>query len=345
MSEKEKRSIAAAVQEKLEAHLNHFPFARYPMEPLNEWQRIFCDPKTVPSDTLKKALSWHFGSWQRKDIALSHRKIIAAILKAWPEYIDHPSHNAEQAFVFWEQKLSDWHHGFGAVAFLLHLQRPDQYEFADRHRIDAMFELLKTIEHAEKERITTLSYLDIQDYTSFFRSIFPKLPHGNESRVKLDRFLKSYGNRHAYKLLPADYKSKEATIRSFSWETITSKRFHLDLIPHRSNADILFACFLLSQETSDQGQTDFTIGDVIEQLPLGTAGICNPASFNYALVSLFGGQKQRDYWLFQNQEVRRAFTEQANKSTRDMRFYLRYADEPVSINPKYVLTEEKHDGS
>lgn len=344
LNEKEKRSIVAVVQEKLDTHLNHFPFARYPMEPLNEWQRIFCDPKTVPSDTLKKALSWHFGSWQRKDLALAHRKIISSIMKFWPEYAEQSAQNVEQAFQFWEKKLSDWHHGFGAATLLLHLQRPDQFELADRHRIDAMFELLKAIEYADKERVNTLSYLDLQDYTSFFRSIFPKLPHGNESRMKLDRFLKSYGNRHAYKLLPADFKSKEATIRAFSWETITSKRFRLDLIPHRSNADILFASFLLSQETGDQNPTEFTIGEVIELLPLGTAGICNPASFNYALVSLFGGQKQRNYWLFQNQEVRHAFTEQANNSTRDMRFYLRHANEKISINPRYLRIEEEQNG-
>ena len=336
LNEKEKRSISTIVQDKLDNHLNHFPFSRYPIEPLNEWQRIFCDPKTVSSETLKRALGWHFGGWQRKDLALSHSKIIATIIKSWPEYTELPSQDAEQALLFWEQKLTDWHHGFGAVAFLLHLQRPDHYELVDHHRIDAMFELLKAINHSDKDRAANLSFADLQDYSTFFRAILPKLPHGDESRVKLDRFLKSYGNRHAYKLVSPDFKSKEATIRSFSWETASSKRFVLDQIANRANADILFACFLLMLETQNQSSEEFTISDVIDLIPLGTGGLCNPASFNYALVSLFGGQKQRDYWVFKNQEIRHAFTEQANSSTRDMRFYLRHADEKISLNSKYI---------
>lgn len=340
LNEKEKRSIVAVVQEKLDTHLSHFPFARYPNEPLNEWQRIFCDPSSVPTEIIKKALSWHFGNWQRKGLALAHRNIIASIIKVWPEYTELHSQDAAQVLQFWKQRLPDWHHGFGAVTFLLHLQRPDQFELADRHRIDAMFEMLKAIDHSDKDRTTSLSLTDLQDYTTFFRAIFPKLPHGNDSRIMFDRFLKSYGNRHAYKLVSADFKSKEANIRSFSWETASSKRYNLDLIANRANADILFACFLLTPEAQSQSKEELKISDVIDMLPLGTGGLCNPTSFNYALISLFSGQKQRDYWVFQNQEVRHSFTEQANNSTRDMQFYLRHADERISLNPKYINAKE-----
>lgn len=336
LNEKEKRAVAALVQERIDEHLGRFPFARYPTEPLEEWRRIFCDPKDVPAETVRRALGWQFGSWQRKDLALAHRKTIAEIVKAWPDLAETAEHAPEQALGFWQEKLSDWHHGFGAAAFLLHLQKPDTFEIADRHRLDAMLELLKEIDHAEKDRAAAFSLADLQDYTAFFRAVIPKLPYGNDSRVKLDRFLKAYGNRHAYKRVSTDFKTKEAAIRSFTWETSVSKRFRLDRIAHRSNADLLFACFLLALEAEERSHEDLTIGEVIDLLPLGTGGVCNPASFNYALVALFGGQKQRDYWIFQNPELRHAFTEQANKSTRDMRFYLRYASEKISVNPKYV---------
>jgi hypothetical protein len=235
--------------------------------------------------------------------------------------------------------LADWHHSFGAAALLLHLHRPDSFEVVDRHRLDAMFELLKAIDHSENDRMTTLSFTDLQDYTSFFRALVPKLPYGNDSRIKLDRFLKAYGNRHAYKLVSPDFKAKEATIRSFSWETAASKRYRLSQITNRSNADVLFACFLLALEAENRSPEELTIEEVIDQIPVGTGGLCNPASFNYALVSLFSGQKQRDYWNFQNPELRHAFTEQANNSTRDMRFYLRHAAEKISVNPKYVIAK------
>ncbi|MCY9664896.1 hypothetical protein M5X11_07985 [Paenibacillus alginolyticus] len=293
----------------------------------------------MPTETLKQALGWHFGGWQRKDLALAHRKAILEIVKAWPEFAETAAHDPEQAFAFWERKLPAWHHGFSATAFLLHLHRPDAFEIADRHRLDAMFELLKAIDHSDRDRANNLSLTDLQDYTAFFRAVFPKLPYGSESRVKLDRFLKMYGNRHAYKHVTQDFKAKEAAIKSFSWETVASKRFRFGQIANHSNADVLFACFLLTLEAENHTLEDLTIGDVIDRLPLGTGGLCNPASFNYALVSLFSGQKQRDFWIFENPEIKHAFTEQANNSTRDMRFYLKYTAEKISVNPKYVSTK------
>lgn len=127
LNEKEKRAIAALIHERIDEHLSRFPYARYPVEPLEEWKRFFCDPKAVSVDTLKQALSWHFGGWQRKDLALSHKKTIAAVLKAWPEFAESGTGDPAYTLRFWEQKLTDWHHGFNAVAFLLHLLRPDSF--------------------------------------------------------------------------------------------------------------------------------------------------------------------------------------------------------------------------
>jgi hypothetical protein len=199
-----------------------------------------------------------------------------------------------------------------------------------------MNELLRTIGHSNQVNEQTLSLSTIQDYTQFFCSIFPKLPNGDNSRIRFDRFLKVYGNRHAYKNVSADFKVKEPIIRSFSWEGSISKRFRLDQIANQSNVDILFACLLLSLEGEERDPNDLTIGEIVNRLPLGTGGLCNSASFNYALVALFGGQRQRDFWKFQNPAILHAFTEQANQSTRNMRFYLAHADEKISINPKYV---------
>lgn len=59
--EKEKRAVAAIVQERIDEHLGRFSYARYPVEPLEEWYEIFSDPAIVPPETIKKALGWHFG--------------------------------------------------------------------------------------------------------------------------------------------------------------------------------------------------------------------------------------------------------------------------------------------
>lgn len=336
MNEKEKKAIAAAVTERIDEYLSRFPFARFPIEPLEEWRRAFCDPKAVPTETLRQALGWQFGGWQRKDLPYSHRKSISEIIKAWPDFLQTAAYDPEQALAFWQEKLSDWHHGFDAAAFLLHLLWPDAFEISDRHRLDTMVELLKVIDHVEKDRTVALSLADLQDYTAFFRSLVPKLPYCKESHNKLDRFLKIYGNRHAYKRISPDFATREPLIRKFSWDTASSTRFQLDRIVLRANTDVLFACFLLALEKENRSHEDLTLGEVIDRLPLGTGGLCNPASFNYALIALFGGQKQRDFWNFHKPDLRHAFTEQANQSTRNMRFYLTHSSEKLSVNAIYV---------
>lgn len=335
LNEKEKRAIAALIQERFDEHLSRFPYNRYPIEPLEEWKRIFCDPKAVSADTLKQALGWHFGSWQRKDIASAHKKTIITIIKAWPQFADSSTNDPTQSLNFWEQKLPDWQHGFNAAAFLLHLLRPDTFELADQHRLQAMTELLKEINHQESDQNFTRSLQDLERYTLFFRAILQKLP-GADPRTRLDRFLKAYGNRHAYKNVKETYLTKEPTIRYFSWSDCTAQHFNLKKITLRSNADVLFACLLLSLEKQTSYSERLTIGQVTEHIPLGTAGICNPASFNYAMIALFGNQKGRDYFQLESAALREAFTEQANQSTRDMKFYLKHSSEQLTLNPKYI---------
>lgn len=339
LNEKEKRAIVTLINDRMDEHLSRFPFARYPIEPLEEWKRHFCDPKAVSSDTLRQALGWHFGGWQHRDLALAHKKTIASVLKAWPEFVNSGTASPADSLRFWEQKLHDRQRGFDAVAFLLHLLRPDSFELADHHRLQAMSEMLKEIHHQDSDQMITRSLPDLETYTQFFRSVLPKLS-GADPRVRLDRFLKAYGNRHAYKNVNSAYTTQEPTIRHFSWRDCTAQRFNLKKITLRSNADVLFACLLQALDKQPGSSYSLTIGQIVGHVPLGTAGICNPASYNYAMIALFGGQKGRDYFQLETAALRQAFTEQANQSTRDMKFYVKHADEAVTINPKYVAQNE-----
>lgn len=337
LSEKEKRAVAVIIQERIDEHLGRFPYARYPAEPLEEWREIFCDPAAVLPSTVKKVLGWHFGGWQRQSLPSAAKRTIPAILKAWPEFLPLASAEPDEIFRFWQAHLPDWNNGFSAAALLLHLQRPDCFEIVDRHRMDAMQELLQEISHAVQGEDNGLAFTNLVDYTAFFRSVLPKLPDKENARIKLDRFLKGYGNRHAYNQVSPDFRTKEPAIRAFSWVDLSSNRFRLDQIVDRANCDVLFACFLLALEAQGSTATEFTVGEVVNLLPVGTAGICNEASFKYALVSLFSQQRQRDFWVFDKPEISLAFTEQANQSTRDMRFYLLHAQEKVKVNSKFII--------
>ncbi|PLT48045.1 hypothetical protein B8V81_0177 [Paenibacillus pasadenensis] len=114
------------------------------------------------------------------------------------------------------------------------------------------------------------------------------------------------------------------------------KHFVPEQIAGRANADALFACLLLALDDQPEQRERLTVGQVAELVPLGSGGICNPGSYHYAMIALFGGQKGRDFFLFENAELQAAFTEQANQSSRDMRFYRKHADAAITISPKYV---------
>ncbi|WP_339279085.1 hypothetical protein NYE40_23845 [Paenibacillus sp. FSL W8-1187] len=72
--------------------------------------------------------------------------------------------------------------------------------------------------------------------------------------------------------------------------------FALEQIADRSNADVLFACLLLALDDQPEHRERLTVGQVAEPVPLGSGGICNPGSYHYAMIALFGGQKGRDFF-------------------------------------------------
>ncbi|CAM4221009.1 hypothetical protein L1N85_16125 [Paenibacillus alkaliterrae] len=338
LSEKEKKTLAALVNDRIDEHLSRFPYFRYPVEPLKEWKQLFADPKSVPVQALKQALGWHFGGWKRKDLAHAHRTTIIHVVKAWPDFGEGASFEPEQALSFWQERLPDWQSGFDAAAFLLHLTQPDDVELVDRHRLQAMTDLLKEINHPVGDRQLSLSSQDLNRYNEFFRAILSKFSKESDSRIRLTRFIKMYGMRHAYKNVRKDYAVHEPEIRSFSWNDCAAERFDLSKITWRSNADVLFACLLLSLDKHPDDLEALSVGKVVERLPIGTAGICNAASFNYAMISLFGNQKNRQYFrIIDNDSLAESFTKQANQSTRDMQFYKKWADVKICINPMYIV--------
>jgi hypothetical protein len=88
-------------------------------------------------------------------------------------------------------------------------------------------------------------------------------------------------------------------------------------------------------ERDEEMKTTMTIGEIINRIPVGTGGVCNPASYKYALISLFGKQKERDYFVF-DEEIKNEFTKQANQSTRDMTFFKKHLDVSVQIQSRFV---------
>ncbi|MGE6229869.1 hypothetical protein ACTHPH_06530 [Paenibacillus pasadenensis] len=339
ISETKKKSLVAYINDQFDEYMSHFPYAKYPTEPLNQWREQFADPKAVKPETIRAALSWRGGFWHRKDAPYAQRQAALSVIKFWAEFSDTNAFEPAQVLDFWTGRLGDGPHAFDTAAFLAHLIRSDMLELADTQRLEAMRDLLREVGHEDGEQDADSSLDGLLQYTDFFRMLLPKMQakHGDRVQIHLDRFLKAYGNRHALaKIAGKTPPTIEPTIRSLDWEAMPCKHFALEQIAGRANADVLFACLLLALDEQPEHRERLTVGRVAELVPLGSGGICNPGSYHYAMIALFGGQKSRDFFLFENAELQVAFTEQANQSSRDMRFYRKHADAAITISPKYV---------
>lgn len=339
ISENKKKAIVAYINDYFDQIMSHFPYAKYPTEPLDRWREQFADPKAVGPETIRAALAWRGGFWQRKDAPYAQRQIALSVVKSWAEFADNPAADPEQAFDFWTGRLGGAPLAFDTAAFLAHLALPVALELADTQRLEAMRDLLKETGHEDAERDADFSLDGLLRYTGFFRALSPKLQakHGDRAREQLDRFLKAYGNRHALtKLTGKVPPTVEPTVRSLDWGAISCKHFSPELIANRANADVLFACLLLALDGQPRRWEGLTVGDIADFVPIGSGGVCNPGSYHYAMLALFGGQNGRDFFSFEDEKLRKVFTEQANQPSRDMRFYRKHADLAVAIHPKYV---------
>ncbi|MDU4694545.1 MAG: hypothetical protein E6Y08_01910 [Paenibacillus sp.] len=339
ISENKKKSAVAYINDHFDEHMSHFPYAKYPTEPLNQWREQFSDPKAVDPKTIRTALFWRGGFWQRKDAPYAQRQTALSVVRLWPEFVREEAAEPAHVFDFWTSRLENGPLAFDTASFLAHLICPDSLELADAQRLEAMRDLLKEIGHEGGEPDTDSSLDGLLRYTDFFRALLPKMQtkDSDRARVQLDRFMKAYGNRHALsKLAGKTLPTIEPVIRSLNWEAIDCKKYAPEGIEGRANADVLFACLLLALDRQPKRKEKLTVGEVAELVPLGSGGICNPGSYHYAMIALFGGQKGRDFFTFEDETLHMAFTAQANQSSRDMRFYRKHSDASVTINQKYA---------
>lgn len=339
LSESKKKALINFINQHFDQHMSRFPYAKYPAEPLDIWRKQFANPSSVRPDMLRSALSWQCGYWQRKDAPHVHKKIAIIAIKSWPEFIEQALTDPSEILGYWIDKFSSDTQGFDAASFLLHLLQPDVFELVDNHRLTAIRDLLKETGHDTTAQETTLVLSDLIHYTEFFRALLPKMQANHEDRahVQLDRFLKAFGNRGVLaKVAGKTGPTIEPQVPYVEWEALTCKYFQPESIVARSNADILFACLLIALDNNPEQASTTTIAEVVKLLPLGSGGICNPGSYHYAMIAMFSGQKGRDFFVFKDEALSAAFTEQANNSTRDMRFYRKHEHAEISINPKYT---------
>ncbi|MNW54018.1 hypothetical protein D3C74_316040 [compost metagenome] len=339
LTDTKKKSLAALVKTHHELHLNRFPFAKYPIEPLEVWKQQFTNPANVEAHTLRAALSWSCGKWQQQSIPYPYKKLHLTVVSHWKNFVEQYKPEPPSVSSYWTELLGKSEYAFNTIALLTYLLCPEQVELTDSHRVKGMNDLL-----TEAESLDECVELDdvaasVKRYTDFYRQLLPKIQSilGDQASVKLGRFLFAYGYRDVLSKVAENSPSQpEPSITKLDWETANSQRFNLHLIAERANADRLFACLLLAIDNQPVTPEQLTIQDIMNLIPIGTGGICNPGSYNYAIIAMLGKQKGRDYFLFDDPIMTERFTQQANKSTRDMSFHKKYKDIPLILNPKYL---------
>ncbi len=126
---------------------------------------------------------------------------------------------------------------------------------------------------------------------------------------------------------------------AFDWNTIDLKVFSITNIENRVNADKLFVSLLMELERKGINPSkEFTISEVANLIPKGTANVCNHSTYGFSIMSMFSGQKYRDYFIFEDDNLRDEFTKICNNNhDRDNYYWRKYhLNKRVKINPKYL---------
>jgi HNH endonuclease len=81
----------------------------------------------------------------------------------------------------------------------------------------------------------------------------------------------------------------------------------------------------------------FTVSEIAELIPLGTANVTNTATYGYSMTSMLSNQKKRDYFVFFNSNIQDELTALANNPKRNNYYWkTHYLNEKLKINPKYI---------
>ncbi|WP_339192766.1 hypothetical protein [Paenibacillus sp. FSL W8-1287] len=337
LTKKEIESIAKTISEHFGEYTSKYESEKYPEEPYLGWRQTFADPKKVSQDDIRQALEWKYGHWGKVNYVPAHKVIIAKLQKYWPEFAESGRTEIDDIFAFWEDRLAG-HQSFITIAFLSHLLNPDKIEIIDQHNFRAMNYLMSTLRPDWVWKRNPVSLDDITDLSMFLQSLLPAVKEAKGNKRELDKFMMMFG-KHKVKTIPVSRsKVAPALSKMHDWSSFTSKAFDLGKITLRSNADLLFALLLQSLEAEGANvEAAYTIEEIHKRIPMRKTGIAISSSYNYAMVALFGNQRGRDYFQFENAKIGVYFTEQANDPSRDNTCWKKYLDEKIRVNPKYLL--------
>lgn len=131
----------------------------------------------------------------------------------------------------------------------------------------------------------------------------------------------------------------EGNTTSDFWSEVDKELIDINLIQNRVNADKLFVCLITEINRRDiNPYKTFTIKEVAEIIPKGTAEIRNHSIYGFSFMSMLSKQKNRDYFIFDSAKLKDEFTSICNNNHDRDNYYWKkhYLDEKLKINIKYL---------
>ncbi|MGX9135477.1 HNH endonuclease [Rummeliibacillus sp. JY-2-4R] len=112
----------------------------------------------------------------------------------------------------------------------------------------------------------------------------------------------------------------------------------MSVMKGNANADKLFKLLLsFISNNTNYFRKEYTVSEIGTILSKESSGLLKAESYNYAMTSMFSGQKRRDYFIFKKNKVKDEFTKLVNDANRNNHSWKNiYGNEIVQINPLYL---------
>lgn len=193
LTESESKKIVLEIAPVFHAHLKKFSAGKYPDEDYERFLTDFADPARVGEPTIRSALLWKYGHWNKSNFPERHDALIRRIADLWPGLVATLPVTPSAAFTYLHMNSGV---PYVSSAFLVHLLFPAEMPIIDQHNFRAMNHFVKWSRPAWTYKKTPSNYGDLINLKAFMREIvgnWSSVAHVLPSERDLDKFLMAFG--------------------------------------------------------------------------------------------------------------------------------------------------------
>lgn len=193
LTESESKKIVLEISPVFQVHLKKFSAGKYPDEDYDRFLKDFAAPATVGASSIKDALLWKYGHWNKTNFPERHDMLIRRIADLWPDLVAKPPVTPSAAFTYLHMTSGV---PYVSSAFLVHLLFPKEIPIIDQHNFRAMNHFVTWARPAWTYKKTPSNYGDLVNLKAFMREIlenWSSVAHVLPSERDLDKFLMAYG--------------------------------------------------------------------------------------------------------------------------------------------------------